>query len=378
MTITNSTLSANSASAGGGIYNVGDFGNGMVTINNSTLSGNTASSSGGAVYTTAISGSGALNTANTIYNAGASGGTIFGGANSSGYNLASDNGGGNLNGTGDMINTNPQLGTLQNNGGPTATHALGASSPAREHGNPNFDPNVFNPPMTNDQRGSGFPRVLNRLDIGAFELPAPLALAHATSFAYHFSPPSTLLPFEINLPLSGSPGIECRNGDPSPNLHNIFFYFPNFVTFTTNATVSCGTVTFRGSNGNPISVEFNGAGCNQQYVTVTLTGIQDTYGQTLASASVVVGLLLGDTTGNGTVNASDVAQTKSQSGQPVSASNFREDVNVNTVINSSDVGMVKSRSGHKPGIRCGNNFNITTPDWRSGFAALRSRPGDLA
>ena len=183
------------------------------------------------------------------------------------------------------------------------------------------------------------------------------------------------MPFEINLPLSGSPGIECRSGDPSPNLHNIFFYFPNFVTSTANATVSCGTVTFRGSNGNPISVEFNGTGCNQQYVTVTLTGIQDTYGQTLASASVVVGLLLGDTTGNGTVNASDVAQTKSQSGHPITASNFREDVNVNTVINSSDVGLVKSQVGTSLGSAAG----ITSPSQitgrRSRFAALRPRSG---
>jgi hypothetical protein len=109
--------------------------------------------------------------------------------------------------------------------------------------------------------------------------------------------------------------------------------------------VSCGTVTFRGSNGNPISVEFNGAGYNQQYVTVTLSGIQDSYGQTLASTSVVVGLLLGDTTGNGSVNASDVTQTKSRSGQALNASNFRSDVNVNTTINSSDIGLVKFQVG---------------------------------
>jgi hypothetical protein len=86
--------------------------------------------------------------------------------------------------------------------------------------------------MTNDQRGSGFPRMINRLDIGALEAIPPLALAHASSFAYHFQPPSTLIPFEINLPLSGMPGVECRNGDPNPNVHNIFFYFPNQIALT--------------------------------------------------------------------------------------------------------------------------------------------------
>ena len=196
-------------------------------------------------------------------------------------------------------------------------------------------------------------------------VPPTLVLNRVTSFAYHFQPPNTLLPFEINLPLSGSPGIECRSGDPSPNLHNIFFYFPNFVTFTTNATVSCGTVTFRGSNGNPISVEFDGTGCNQQYVTVTLTGIQDSYGQTLPSASVMVGLLLGDTNGNGAVNASDVGQTKSQSGQSLNASNFRNDVNVNTVINAADIGLVKSMSGTHLGPAAGI---ISTSQIRAGEA----------
>jgi hypothetical protein len=45
------------------------------------------------------------------------------------------------------------------------------------------------------------------------------------------------------------------------------------------------------------------------------------------------------------VNSSDIAQTQSQSGQPVSASNFREDVTVNGAINSSDVALVQSKSG---------------------------------
>jgi hypothetical protein len=48
---------------------------------------------------------------------------------------------------------------------------------------------------------------------------------------------------------------------------------------------------------------------------------------------------------NGVVNASDVSQAKLQSGQPVSSSNFRNDVTVNGSINASDVSSVKSKSG---------------------------------
>ena len=54
---------------------------------------------------------------------------------------------------------------------------------------------------------------------------------------------------------------------------------------------------------------------------------------------------MGDTNANGVVNASDVSQTKSQSGQAVTGANFRTDVIVNGTINASDVSVVKSRSG---------------------------------
>jgi hypothetical protein len=45
------------------------------------------------------------------------------------------------------------------------------------------------------------------------------------------------------------------------------------------------------------------------------------------------------------VNASDVGQTKANSGQPVDASNFRTDVMVSGSINGSDVALVKSKAG---------------------------------
>jgi len=172
-----------------------------------------------------------------------------------------------------------------------------------------------------------------------------LVLNSATSLAIH-----PILPFEINLPLSGNPGIECRSSDGSGGAgsHTILFYFGNQISSVNNASVSCGSVTSFGLNGNPTNscfVQFSGGSCNQQYVTVTLTGVHDSYGQTLASASVTVGLLLGDTTGNGSVNSSDIAQTQAASGQMLDATNFREDVTVNGQINSSDISMVQAQSG---------------------------------
>jgi hypothetical protein len=58
-----------------------------------------------------------------------------------------------------------------------------------------------------------------------------------------------------------------------------------------------------------------------------------------------MGVLTGDTTADTFVNSTDIAQTKSQSGQLVTSSNFREDVTVDGNLNSTDIALVKSKSG---------------------------------
>jgi len=206
MRITNSTLSGNSAGlVGGGIYN--SYYSTLIVLN-STLSGNSAASDGGGIYNnyyttlaifnSTLSGNSATYNGGSIYNrlaeldisdtiltAGASGENIFNLSAtviSWGYNLSNDAAGGDattgpgglLNATGDQRNTDPLLGPLQDNGGPTFTHALLVGSPAIDAGDPNFDPNNFTPPLITDQRGSGFARVVNsRVDIGAFEVQQP-------------------------------------------------------------------------------------------------------------------------------------------------------------------------------------------------------------
>src|SRR6266478_920823 len=88
---------------------------------------------------------------NTILNAGTQGENIVnlgtGIVTSFGYNMSSDPGGGSLYAVGDRINTNPQLNFLADNGGPTFTHALLPGSPAIDAGDPNFNPNDFDPPL---------------------------------------------------------------------------------------------------------------------------------------------------------------------------------------------------------------------------------------
>jgi|GEM_PF-1104211 len=188
--ITNSTINYNeSIRSGGGVYNEGTLaidnstftgnisaellaqGGGIsnhatTTIIRTTFSENSADGDGGSIFN-----SGAIQIGNTILKAQSGGGNIFseGGAStvtSLGYNLSSDNGGGFLTTTGDQINTNPMLGPLQDNGGPTFTHELLTGSSAINAGDPNFTP----PPLY-DQRGPGYDRVNGgRIDIGSFEV----------------------------------------------------------------------------------------------------------------------------------------------------------------------------------------------------------------
>lgn len=67
--------------------------------------------------------------------------------------------------------TNPGLGPLAANGGPTLTRLPLVGGAAHDSGDPNVA--LLTPP-TWDQRGSGFPRVDGRIDIGAVEIPRTL------------------------------------------------------------------------------------------------------------------------------------------------------------------------------------------------------------
>lgn len=148
--------------------------------------------------------------------------------------------------------------------------------------------------------------------------------------------------FDINLPETGPPGIECRNDSPANN-YTLVFTFANNVTVQ-SAAVSSGTGIVAGLSaaGNVVTANLTGV-TSAQEIVVTLINVTD--GINNSDVQATMGVLVGDTTGDGTVNASDAAQTKSQVGQPINATNFREDVNANGAINSSDVTFVKSKSG---------------------------------
>jgi len=84
---------------------------------------------------------------------------------------------------------------------------------------------------------------------------------------------------------------------------------------------------------------------NAQSITVTLTNVTDTAGKVSTAVSASMGVLLGDTSGDGVVNSADTSLVQAQSGKPVTLSNFRMDVNANGLINSTDTSIVQSKSG---------------------------------
>ena len=159
--------------------------------------------------------------------------------------------------------------------------------------------------------------------------------------------------FNINLPLTGNVGVECRIGGATHG-YTMVVTFANSVTVNgspqAQVVSGSGTVGTGGaSNGGAVTI----AGAvvtipltnitNAQRIMVKLSGVND--GVAMGDVIIPMGILLGDTSGNASVNASDITQTKIQSGQTITGSNFRTDVNVNGSINASDVSAVKIRSG---------------------------------
>jgi hypothetical protein len=150
--------------------------------------------------------------------------------------------------------------------------------------------------------------------------------------------------FDINLPLSGEPGVECRN--TGGNYTQVYTFDNNVVSGS--AAVTSGTGTISGSpafSGHTMTVNLVGV-TDVQRITVTLTNVTDEFSHVLAPTSASMNVLIGDVNGNKSVNASDVALVKAQVGQAVTGSNFREDVTGDGSLTSSDVALTKSHLGN--------------------------------
>src|SRR4029077_20429367 len=137
--------------------------------------------------------------------------------------------------------------------------------------------------------------------------------------------------FDVPLPLTGNVGVECRSGGAT-NDYQMIINFANSVTVgTASVTSGTGSVSSFSVSGSQVTVNLTGV-TNVQRIAVVLINVND--GTHMGNVPILMGVLVGDTTGNGIVNAGDVSLTKSQVGATVTSSNFREDVNANGTITS--------------------------------------------
>jgi predicted outer membrane repeat protein len=192
--ITNSTITGNTSgtSDGGGVADVVATGTagGSLTINNCTITGNSAGGSGGGIRKLSVTGSGAL-TINSSIVAGNSatsgpdisssstislsiGGShnVIGVADVGGFTLSGANRTGTL-----ALPLDAKVNALASNGAPATaplTQSLQAGSPAHD-----FGTNLLSLPF--DERGTSFPRVNGAVpDVGAFESVTTIPEAKAT------------------------------------------------------------------------------------------------------------------------------------------------------------------------------------------------------
>ncbi len=160
----------------------------------------------------------------------------------------------------------------------------------------------------------------------------PLTLTSAVSRKTHAGA-GTL---DVNLPLTGPAGVECRNGGLGGD-HTIVVTFANNVV-SGSANVSSGVGSVAGSptfSGNTMTVNLTGVG-DAQTIALNLSNVTDEFSQVLANTAVSASFLLGDTNGDRVVNAGDALQTRNRAGQGADSTNFRSDVNLDGFLNSGD------------------------------------------
>lgn len=311
LNILNSTISGNSAPLGGpggiGLYA------GSATVRFSTLTANTGKNAGTQLQYTAGVGN-SLDTSASIVAGPVSGANCAGNfaGTSTGNNLDSANTCG-FAAAGDLINSNPQLAALANNGGPTQTHALLAASPAINAG-----PTTGTIPAT-DQRGVGFARVQSgRADIGAYESAfAPPVLTAPVITSAAPTPTGTVgTAYSFTVVATGSAPIafSIGTGSLSPGLTlnattGVISGTPTASgTFTGTIVASNGTLP---NASQAFSIVISPAGVTVPSVSVGNASIAEgnagtsvmNFPVTLSSAAPVGGVTITYSTADGTATA---------------------------------------------------------------------------
>jgi hypothetical protein len=348
LTVSDSTISNNTSFEGGGISNY----NAPITVVNSTIADNTAayaggigsageSSVGGAALATddlinvtiaantakvgnglGIGGLALLNLTNSIigdgmkdaidYSQTGSGIAYQGGNLIAGSNIAG------------VISADPQLGPLQNNGGPTPTMALLPGSPAIDAG-----ANIAGL-FSIDQRG--YPRISGRApDLGAFEVQVPaVASVQVNDGSAQRSEVRS-----ISVTFTGP--VTFAGGNPAAAFQLLHEQTGNNVALSaTTSTDSLGrtvvTLGFSGGETDPLSA-LNGG----------IASLADGRYQLTVLAANVIGRDGSDLAGDGTDAGSNyVSPADTYQGNGLHLFRLFGDANGDGVVDSTDLGLLRS------------------------------------
>ena len=150
--------------------------------------------------------------------------------------------------------------------------------------------------------------------------------------------------FDINLPLSGAAGIECRSGGANGD-HTVVISFANAVSVGAASVVSSdgkAMVSSFNVNGPVVTVNLTKV-TNAQTITIELSNVSD--GTNVGNVSIPMGVLLGDINQDRFVLSGDYTTTRQSSGKPVNSDTFKNDVNTDGFILSGDYTIVRQHSG---------------------------------
>lgn len=138
--------------------------------------------------------------------------------------------------------------------------------------------------------------------------------------------------FDLKMPLSGEPGVECRTGESS-GVYSAVFAFDMAVT-SGRASIVDGAATAGAPSfsGNEMSVPLTAVE-NAQFVIIRVEGVN---GSDVVAGEVIFGFLAGDADADGDVDGRDFLVWQRSSGVPVNARNFRVDLDNDGLIDVND------------------------------------------
>jgi hypothetical protein len=174
-------------------------------------------------------------------------------------------------------------------------------------------------------------------------LPIPVTLNSVVSRKTHEGAGA----FDVNLPVTGPHGIECRSGGDNGD-YTMVFKFADTLTGVGSAVVSSGTgrvvSAAIGSDTSEYIVDLTGV-TNAQHLFVALRGVSDSAGHHSDAISAPMSILLGDVNASGRTDAGDVTAVRNRTVSiPSDNQTARFDVNVSGRTDAGDVTATRNAS----------------------------------